>query len=74
MFRSWGVVMELRGEVWVGSVGTLVGTGCGGTIGWSAMVGGCCVIRVCWSVSGIVGEVVAGSEDTVGVGGNMLGA
>ena len=59
--------MELRGEVWVGSVGALVGAGCGSRIGWSAMAGGC------WSVSGIVGEVVAGSEDTVGVGGSVLG-
>ena len=40
------------------TVGTLVGTGCRVGIGWSMTVSGCCVIRVCWSVSGIVvGEV-----------------
>ena len=67
MFRSWGVVMQLTSEVWVGGVRALVVAGYGSRVGWSAMAGGC------WSVSGIVGEVVTGSEDTVGVGGSVLG-
>ena len=57
--------MELRGEVWVEGVGALIGVGCGSRIGWSVMASGC------WSVSSIVGEVVAGSEEMVGVGGSV---
>ena len=65
MFRSCGVVMELRGEVWVGGVGALIDAGCGSRVGWSVMASGC------WLVSSIVGEVVAGSEETVGIGGSV---